>query len=78
MEQFESADVTRAYSEQLDQLRRELEEASMAFDLECAEGRNDGPRSLRPGAQAYEEALRRYRRFLSRGIVPIANGPEHS
>ena len=68
----EVGDLTRVYSERLDQLKRELEAASAAFDEECDEGRapNGNPAGLRPKAQAYEQALGRYRRFLMDGIVP--------
>ena len=68
-------DLTRVYSDRLDQLKRELEAASVAFDEECDVSRapNANPAGLRPRAQAYEQALSRYRKFLLDGIVPSDN-----
>jgi hypothetical protein len=71
MDQSEVGDLTRTYTERLDELKRELEAASVAFDDECADGRtgNGDAGALRPKAQAYELALKRYRSFLMDGIV---------
>ena len=71
MDQSEVGDLTRSYTERLDELKRELDAASAAFDEESAEGRtaNGDTGMLRPKAQAYELALKRYRSFLMEGIV---------
>jgi hypothetical protein len=63
--------LTHSYKEHLDGLKRDLEAATVAFDIESAEVRaaNGNAAVARPKAEAYGLALLRYRKFLLDGIV---------
>ena len=71
----DASDLTRSYSERLDQLKRELEAATLEYDQQIAEGSgNSNAAALRLKAQAYERALTRYRKFLQDGIAASGDG----
>jgi hypothetical protein len=74
MAQADSGDLTRTYRQRLDQLKGELEQAALEYDQQSADGAGySNEAALKLKAEAYEQALSRYRKFLMGGIAASAD-----